>query len=231
MKRDVSINTRENTSCNKRCAFNLTSLIQNWKTLQNCLRRCIICCWELKHISSFMGQLYTALQQTPNYSIFSNWGEKNSTPNIKDAISLFKDTWRLLLSSHKHAASQNQIESSSILTEAACGAEKETCSILSTLTPNTKRVLDRLLQDGEIRGCVTESLGCWMWIISGRILTMKHVAAKRSDCTGKCNLLHEWLRWNVSMGRRICVWEYINITDQLLFRSIFSFKTDIPIAN
>lgn len=131
-----------------------------------------------------MGQLYTALQQTPNYSIFSNWEKKkNSTPNIKDAISLFRDTWRLLLSSHKHAVSQKQIESSSILTEAACGAEKETCSILSTLTQNTKRMLDRLLQDGEIRDCVTESLVCWMWIILGRILTMKHIAVKRSDCT------------------------------------------------
>lgn len=87
-----------------------------------------------------VSQLCTALQQTPNYSIFppKKWKkEKSGAPNIKDPISLFKDTRHLLLCSHKHAVSQKQMESS-ILTEAACGAEKyqceETCSILSTLT-------------------------------------------------------------------------------------------------
>lgn len=106
-------------------------------------------------------QLFSKSQTT----VFSEIGggvcvEKNSTLNIKDPISLFKDTWRLLLSSHKHAVSQKQIESSGILTEAACGAEKyqreETCSILSTLTQNTKRMLDRLLQHGKLDSV-------WLW--------------------------------------------------------------------
>lgn len=123
-------------------------------------------------------QLFSKSQTT----VFSEIGggvcvcvwKKNSTLNIKDPISLFKDTWRLLLSSHKHAVSQKQIESSSVLTEAACGAEKyqreETCSILSTLTRNTKRMLDGLLQDGKIRFCVTVKVCCecgyWMWILT-----------------------------------------------------------------
>lgn len=127
-------------------------------------------------------QLFSKSQTT----VFSEIGggvcvcvwKKNSTLNIKDPISLFKDTWRLLLSSHKHAVSQKQIESSSVLTEAACGAEKyqreETCSILSTLTRNTKRMLDRLLQDGKLdsvwlwKSAVNVVIGCGFWLCSSK---------------------------------------------------------------
>lgn len=60
----------------------------------------------------------------PQTTVFSEIAEKrkkSGTPNIKDPISLFKDTRHLLLCSHKHAVSQKQMESS-VLTEAACGA-------------------------------------------------------------------------------------------------------------
>lgn len=93
--------------------------------------------------------------------------KKSGTLNIKDPISLFKDTRHLLLCSYKHAVSQKQMESS-ILTEAACCAEKyqceETCSISSTLTQITKHTLDRLLQDGKLESVwLCWSLSGWIW--------------------------------------------------------------------
>lgn len=59
--------------------------------------------------------------QTTAFSETAKKKKKSGTLNIKDPISLFKDTRHLLLCSHKHAASQKQMESS-VLTEAACGA-------------------------------------------------------------------------------------------------------------
>lgn len=154
-------------------------------------------------------QLFSKSQTT----VFSEIGggvvcEKNSTLNIKDPISLFKDTWRLLLSSHKHAVSQKQIESSSVLTEAACGAEKyqreETCSILSTLTQNTKRMLDRLLQDGKLDS---------VWL--GKSAVNVDYWRLYSDCSsrkGEWNLLHEWPQSNLIMTR--CLSEYVIAIDK-----------------
>lgn len=166
-------------SCNKRCAFNLTSLtLKNIVELFNRLHNLLL---RVKTHFWLRGPTVYSSSANPKLQYFQKLGgKKNSTLNIKDPISLFKDTWRLLLSSHKHAVSQKQIESSSVLTEAACGAEKyqreETCSILSTLTQNTKRMLDRLLQDGKL-----ESV--WLWKSTMNVHYLRLYSGYEAQCS------------------------------------------------
>lgn len=126
--------------CSENHALNLTPLSLNCTTLRNCLfsRCCCIICSETSSVplcvkntvSNIVSQLCAALQQTPQTNSISqklrsekkkNKEKKSGTRNIKDPISLFKDTQHLLLCSHKRAASQRQMESG-VLTEAACGA-------------------------------------------------------------------------------------------------------------
>lgn len=81
------------------------------QTLHN-LFRSIICCLELKHCFWHRGPTVYSSSANPNYSIFRILKKKSGTLNIKDPISLFKDTRHLLLCSHKHAASEKQMKSS-----------------------------------------------------------------------------------------------------------------------
>ena len=134
------------------CKNLVESLI--FKLLHNLLRSLLYCsvlkcCFQNRGPTACSSSANTELQyfqKLPNK-------KKSGTLNIKDPISLFKDTRHLLLCSHKHTVSQKQMESS-VLTEAACCAERyqreETCSGLSTLTHITKHTLDRLLQDGKL---------------------------------------------------------------------------------
>lgn len=48
----------------------------------------------------------------PKLQYFQNIEKKSGTLNIKDPISLFKNTRHLLLCSHKHAVSEKQMKSS-----------------------------------------------------------------------------------------------------------------------
>lgn len=85
-----------------------------FKLLHNLLR-ILLYCVKMLFLWANCVQLFSKHQTTAFLEIAT---KKSGTPNIKDPISLFKDTQHPLLGSHKHAVSQSRRRA------AACGDQR-----------------------------------------------------------------------------------------------------------